>query len=94
MTPEKVAILNWLTTIEWRTAADLAKALAAYRRVAVSVKVTEQQLRALETAGAVTRQPRHEADGSVSASEYQLTEEGARLRLPGNLWSPHEPLEL
>jgi hypothetical protein len=74
-------VLNRLTTISWRAVADLTKALSAYYQHPISTRDVYATITTLEHQGLVIRRPRQEADGTYGAAEYQLTAEGARVRV-------------
>jgi hypothetical protein len=74
-------ILNRLTMVSWTTIAELTKALAAYYQHAISTRDVLATITALERRGLVIRRPRQAAGGVYGAAEYQLTAEGARVRV-------------
>jgi hypothetical protein len=74
-------ILNRLTIVSWQTLAELTKELAAYYCRAISTRDVRAVLAVLEGRGCVSRRPREEAGHCYGAEEYQLTDEGGRLRL-------------
>jgi hypothetical protein len=84
-------ILCRVTTVHWKTAADLAREVAAYKGFDVAVSDVVHCVTHLTSRGFATSRPRAEAWHRYGDLEFQLTDDGARHRLElltGPQWSP------